>query len=308
MPFFSVIIPTYNRAAMAKEAVDSVLSQTCDDYEIIVVDDGSSDETTEVMAQYDDCITYRRQQNSGVAAARNVGISISRGNYICYLDSDDLWPQSKLALYKDIITSLDHPPFVFSDFHKHNILNAEAYEASNSGVFRYIYELAERINETTYVVKNERLLQLLFRGYPFYPSTFAVRRDVHDHYRWDPGVLKSEDFNLILKISSRYPFTYIDKSLCSVRIHDSNKSADFVTKNHINIMSMKLYRDLYANKHTKGYCNKYLSHKYFSDTRAYLERGLYKGAIQSLTQALTYSDSWKKIGSKLFPLGKKNER
>lgn len=264
MPLFSVIIPTFNRANMTREAVLSVLQQTCDDYEIIVVDDGSSDNTEEALSDLSENIQYYYQENSGVASARNTGLSNSSGQYLCYLDSDDLWPEDKLYLYKKCIEVHSAPAFIFSDFHKHDMTLPKPYEVSNSDMFSYIHDLTTPLSSDTFLIKNDSLFQLLFRGYPMYPSTFAIRRDVHDHFRWDPGIRKSEDFNLVLRLATRYPLTYINKSLTTVRVHDSNKSADYVTKNHVHLNSMKLYRDLYAPKEALSICNYYISQKQFA--------------------------------------------
>jgi|GEM_PF-692009 len=94
----SVIIPTYNRADMVAGAVESVLAQTMDEVEIIVVDDGSTDDTAQVLAPFMHRIVYLRRENEGPAGARNTGMRAARGNYIAYLDSDDLYRPFKLAL------------------------------------------------------------------------------------------------------------------------------------------------------------------------------------------------------------------
>ena len=94
---FSVIIPTYNRASFVTKAVDSVLRQTFKDYEIIVVDDGSTDTTTQALEQYGRAITVIHQVNNGVSAARNAGIRKATGRWIAFLDSDDEWKENYLA-------------------------------------------------------------------------------------------------------------------------------------------------------------------------------------------------------------------
>jgi glycosyltransferase involved in cell wall biosynthesis len=96
MPEVSVIIPTYNSANYLTQAVDSVLAQTFRDNEILVVDDGSTDETEDVMRRYNSPVRYIRQKNGGVASARNRGIAESRGRYIAFLDADDTWYPIKL--------------------------------------------------------------------------------------------------------------------------------------------------------------------------------------------------------------------
>lgn len=108
MPFFSVIIPAYNRRRLLEKAVASVLSQTEQDFELIIVDDGSTDGTAGmVRACRDRRIRYDRQPHRGVAAARNQGLARAGGTFIAFLDSDDWWLPVKLARFRGVIE--DHP-------------------------------------------------------------------------------------------------------------------------------------------------------------------------------------------------------
>jgi glycosyltransferase involved in cell wall biosynthesis len=97
MPRVSIIIPTYNCARYLGRAVDSVCAQTYKDYEILVVDDGSTDDTKEVAMQYGPKLSYLYQQNRGVSAARNHAISKASGELLAYIDADDMWYSEKLA-------------------------------------------------------------------------------------------------------------------------------------------------------------------------------------------------------------------
>ncbi|MBI3009552.1 MAG: glycosyltransferase family 2 protein, partial [Candidatus Omnitrophica bacterium] len=106
-PLVSVIIPTYNRASMLREALESVRHQTVKDLEILVIDDGSTDETTQVVAGFGEPAIYFKQLNQGVAAARNLGIRKSRGVFVAFLDSDDLWYPQKLERQIDYLST--HP-------------------------------------------------------------------------------------------------------------------------------------------------------------------------------------------------------
>jgi glycosyltransferase involved in cell wall biosynthesis len=102
-PFFSIVIPTYNRASFVTKAIGSVMNQTFTDYEIIVVDDGSTDSTRTSLQGYAENIRYIYQNNSGVSAARNTGIKSSNGKWIAFLDSDDQWRQDYLAVQAEQI-------------------------------------------------------------------------------------------------------------------------------------------------------------------------------------------------------------
>jgi glycosyltransferase involved in cell wall biosynthesis len=104
IPGISVIIPTYNRAQLVTKAIDSVLAQTYHDYEIIVVDDGSTDNTKEVLQPYMDRIRYIYQENAGVSAARNAGIRVAKGEWIAFIDSDDQWLPDKLSAQIEFVS------------------------------------------------------------------------------------------------------------------------------------------------------------------------------------------------------------
>jgi glycosyltransferase involved in cell wall biosynthesis len=106
-PEISVIIPTYNRASMVVEAVESVLAQEMVDFELLVIDDGSSDETEEKLSVHNSRLSYYRQENAGVAAARNLGLELSKAPLVSFLDSDDLWLPKKLRTQHKFM--LDHP-------------------------------------------------------------------------------------------------------------------------------------------------------------------------------------------------------
>ena len=103
MPFFSVIIPTFNRRDRVKNAINSVLDQSDKDFEIILIDDGSDDGTADIADEFRDKLTYIFQKNSGVSSARNKGIINSSGPHITFLDSDDIWNKNKLSRHRQFI-------------------------------------------------------------------------------------------------------------------------------------------------------------------------------------------------------------
>jgi cellulose synthase/poly-beta-1,6-N-acetylglucosamine synthase-like glycosyltransferase len=112
MPLFSVIIPTFNRVQFCRAAVDSVLQQEFRDFELIVVDDGSTDGTSEMLIQYGDRLRLLRQENQGQSIARNAGISAATGEYVAFLDSDDQWFPWTLATLSRAITEGQRPAII----------------------------------------------------------------------------------------------------------------------------------------------------------------------------------------------------
>ena len=109
-PTISVVMPTYNRGYIIRRAIESVINQTCADWEMVIVDDGSDDDTEDIIASYGDSrIVYRRQDagKKGAAAARNAGIAMSRGEYVAFIDSDDEWLPKKLEAQLNVFNTTD---------------------------------------------------------------------------------------------------------------------------------------------------------------------------------------------------------
>jgi glycosyltransferase involved in cell wall biosynthesis len=121
MPFFSVIVPTFNRVELLKSTVESILAQRYADFELIVVDDGSRDKTLEYLSTLGTKVAVLRQSNKGPGSARNRGAQIATGEYLAFLDSDDVWFPWTLAVYREAIDKgcrpsfLSGKPYVFSD-------------------------------------------------------------------------------------------------------------------------------------------------------------------------------------------------
>ncbi|HYE37376.1 glycosyltransferase family 2 protein [Methylocaldum sp.] len=115
-PFFSVVIPAFNRAKEIPACLDSVLAQRWQDFEIIVVDDGSRDATAQVVKSYSNRVRLIRQENQGPGAARNAGIRAANGDYVAFLDSDDLWFPYTLENYAEVIRNYNYPSFLIGSF------------------------------------------------------------------------------------------------------------------------------------------------------------------------------------------------
>ena len=112
MPFFSVIVPTFNRAELLKTTVRSILAQSYDDFELVVIDDGSRDDTLEYLGTLEAKAKILRQTNLGPGSARNRGARIATGEYLAFLDSDDVWFPWTLDVYREVIEGAGRPAFV----------------------------------------------------------------------------------------------------------------------------------------------------------------------------------------------------
>ena len=114
---FSIILPVYNKAGTIIQALDSIYSQTCNDFEVIVVNDGSTDNVLEVLDHYENPIRVITQKNGGVSAARNTGVDNAKGEYICFLDADDMWFPNHLEVIDNMMSVFPNVVF-FGTCHK----------------------------------------------------------------------------------------------------------------------------------------------------------------------------------------------
>lgn len=207
----SIIIPTYNSAPYIQEAVTSVLQQTYQSIEIIIVDDGSTDGTKQVLADYikNGGITYIPKENGGPASARNVGIRSARGEFISFLDADDIWGADKLKrqipLFQDLNVGL-----VYSDM---TFLGAKTKNATHS-------------EGTKGFFRGNVLRQLIMNN--FIPtSSVVVRRSVFEKiglFDEDRRLIAVEDYDLWLKIAHEFNIDFVDEPLVNYRLHENQIS------------------------------------------------------------------------------------
>ncbi len=191
-PKVSVIIPTYNRSEMLKQAIDSVLSQSYDDFELIVVDDGSTDNTPEALAACKDKIICYRQENKGVSAARNRGIGMASGELIAFLDSDDLWLPGKLASQVEFFTS--RPDALICQTQETWIRNGRRVNPKN-----------RHQKESGMIYERSLALCLVS------PSAVMMKKQLLDMTGgFDENLPACEDYDLWLRISCRFPIHLID--------------------------------------------------------------------------------------------------
>lgn len=201
-PSVSVIIPTFNRATFVTEAIESVLAQTYRDYEIIVVDDGSTDNTQQVLAAYKDKIRYIYQENLGLSSARNTGITNAKGKYIALLDSDDLWLPNKLEEQVQILEDNEDTAFVYSNF----------VFVNETGDFIKVGRKAKTF------VSGHILKNLLLSNTVLYPSTWLVKKScLEDVGFFNTEFKRSEEREMEIRIARKYKMHGIEEPLAKIR-------------------------------------------------------------------------------------------
>ena len=211
MPKVSVVIPAYNTVHFLPQTVKSVLQQTFQDFEIIVVNDGSTDGTELWLSQLEQPqLTYITQNNQGLPATRNTGIAAAQGAYIAFLDADDLWEPTKL---EQQVACLDARPEV-------GLVHT---------AIRYIDEQNYEINRIFGVEGDGNVWQKVVVHNPVRcGSTPMVRRDCFATVGvFDPTLTFSEDWDMWIRIAAHYPFATINEPLVSYRQHGTNMTKGY---------------------------------------------------------------------------------
>jgi glycosyltransferase involved in cell wall biosynthesis len=210
-PKVSVVIPAYNQAHYLAEAIQSVVNQTFEDYEIIVVDDGSTDDTQLVAQQFEPSIRYIYQDNQGLAGARNTGIQHARGDLIALLDSDDAWLPTFLA---SMVSLMETKPQA-----------AVCY----CGVI-YIDSLGRKLPQSgnTRVLSSEVMYDTILRMNFLIPSTIIMKRSVViTASLFDVNFRRLQDWELWVRLlRAGYIFAGLDQCLVRYRLHSDSLSTD----------------------------------------------------------------------------------
>jgi len=235
----SVVIPTYNRAEMVREAIVSVIDQQCDSVEILVVDDGSTDGTEDVLRPFVERgkIRYFHGQRFGNAgAARNFGIAQAHGEFICFLDSDDLLAPGSLAKRLDALSRNDAVGMVSSDwYHFSGSLSPNTLIPSWITTEQYIERLPPMFiieKRAREVVFNTLLVYETITRNFINTSTVIVRKKVLDKVGdFDETLKISEDRDLWGRIMRAYPSGYITEPLTYTRRHGANLTMDDLENN-----------------------------------------------------------------------------
>jgi len=194
-PLISIVLPTYNRGYTLSNALKSVIEQTYPHWELIVVDDGSTDDTKQVVASFNDSrIKYVYQENARQSAARNTGLTRASGDWICYLDSDDVFLPNYLEVMMQDLK--DHPHAVFAIPKGHRLI--ELYENG-----KLIFSRDETDREFAKDPTSEGISRRTF--HVMCDGLMHSSRIVADGIRFDENLIYSEDWEFVLTLNEAYP-------------------------------------------------------------------------------------------------------
>jgi glycosyltransferase involved in cell wall biosynthesis len=268
----SVVIPCYNAAPWISETLESVYAQEFDDFEVIVVDDGSTDNSSEIIRGFPS-VNYIKKPNGGAGSARNLGIKSSCGEFIAFVDADDLWVPEKIRHQVEQLLSNGYR-WGYSDA---NVIDGD------SG--RRLY----RFSELNPQYSGDILEPLAFND--FIPSpTPIVRRNVFEevgYFNESEKLRKREDWDMWLRISARYPVDLISKPLASYRVHITSSTGDESLLDTLRGQIAVIERAVSREERLSGLRNRVVSHLYTNTGRAFAGREDIKAAREMFSMSIS---------------------
>lgn len=259
MPIVSIIIPAYNQGEFLKQAIQSSLAQTFSDFEVIVVDDGSTDSTPQVVKEFTDTrIHYIRQENKGLSGARNTGILNARGEYLTFLDSDDLFLPEKLTL-------------LTAEFRRHPEAGMIAGQA------KLIDQHGRPIDSTFNSVMPGDSAELIL-GNPFHVGSVMVLKSWQEKIGgFDESLRSYEDWDMWLRlVRAGCKIMTIDQPVSLYRFHTAQmtRNGNQMTRSSFAVLDktfsqtdlparwQQLHDQAYANAHIRAAAHGYLAHDF----------------------------------------------
>ena len=257
-PFFSVIIPTYNRAHSILESVNSVLSQDFGNFELLVIDDGSTDETQNILRpilEKDNRFRYVYQNNTERSAARNHGIKLALGTYICFLDSDDIYLPDHLSQFHKTISANEFPVAMFV---------ARSITDHNGVLTR---------NEPFIPVTKDPL-EVITKA-PFGAVVIAIHSSILAKYKFDESLKVGEDQELWFRITAEYPLVWSEHFTLVIRDFGDRTINPMKTQTYLDALNLakKLIRNDTADRIRPEWRRFVLSSAYFRLAQSYISQG-----------------------------------
>lgn len=277
----SVVIPAYNRADYLPEAISSVLAQTFADFELIVVDDGSTDNTAPVVRSINDTrLRYLYQENRGVSAALNTGWRAARGEYVAIIGSDDAWLPTLLEELLARAESDSNIGVVFA--------RAQGMDADGNALTQLCGTQGRFVGQT---------LKSLVYGDFVCPIAVLLRRDALERIGgYDESLIGNEDWDLWLRIAKHYEIAYVPKILARYRFHTKNMTRTDSTRmeqlmqDRVRVLD-KFFAQSDVNSDILDIKPIAYRNVYLDWTIRYLERRAFRSAAQTFQRALSYAPS-----------------
>lgn len=295
-PSIAVVIPAFNSAATISNALISAINQSEPPDEIIVVDDGSTDATGNIVRSFGPTVRLITQPNQGSAVARQTGTEAATCAYIAYLDADDWWPADKLSVCKSILMD-EEIHFLLADLQRARPNDPPAeYLPRNITFFPWAKQFFDGHQANIGIADLYRLpsqvgLSLLLHGFPVFPSTALVKRSVVLNVGgWDARFRRCQDFDLGLRIARRFPLHYLDRVQAILGLHEGNNNASTYvikqTQGDIHVLEAHLaaeplespYRQQVARALARKCCNLGYFYRKIGEPR--LARHAYYRALQ----------------------------
>lgn len=290
-PLITVITPTFNRRRFIGEAIESVINQTYGNLEHLIIDDGSEDNTGELVESYqkkDGRIHYFYQANQGQSVARNLGLKHARGDYICFLDSDNYW----------FLDKLEKSLAAFQKYPETDILYGDCV---------IINEAGDEISRKTIKRHSGYIAPLLLRDNFVSINTSMTKRHCFEEMGGMSNKVKvADDYELWLRFSSKYLFYYLPEFLACYRVMENQISSDkrrrFEANEAIIVDFLKKFPEAVTPKEAK----EGLSHFYSRKARYYASIGDKRVAWKAILFVFRYSPfsgkPWRSIYRVLFPV------
>lgn len=239
MKKISIIIPTYNRAHLIERSVRSVLNQTYENIELIIVDDGSTDNTEQIIKSIDDNrIIYHKQENRGQSEARNTGALLSTSDYIAFHDSDDVWRENKLQRQMSYMEENPQYGMVYCSFLKH-MLDGETFTTPNSNL----------IGET----EGDMFLTLLVNN-KISTQTMLLKKDLFlELGGFDLSLRCLEDWEFALRFSKSYYIGHVNETLVDVYQQPGSVSTNVIEYFETRCKMISNYKDILQKNNLLDY-------------------------------------------------------
>lgn len=274
LPKVSVVIPNYNYGKYLKKTVESVFDQSYKNVEIIVVDDGSSDDSVEILKGFGNRITVVQQDNQGVSRARNAGVNHSAGEFVAFLDADDLWLPEKLALQIQKFFDDDKIGFVHCSM---------SYINTDDEIIG-----EERCGREGWLANEVLSLRPAIIGAG---STCVVKRNVFDEIGgFDPRQTTAADWDFGYRVASKYKIGFVDELLVLYRFHGSNMHSNIrAMENDVKIGLEKAFLNNDPALQTiRSAC---YGNFYYTLAGSYFHSGQYRASLSNAFKSLWYTPS-----------------